>query len=219
MRPIVAIAGAAILVLLTLLCYFVPTGFQQGGSLYAGVGPLHALGSGSAVVEVPSSGTFLPSLPVNLTVSNVPSGARVFVFPCPIGVLNASACLAASPGFIDVYNVTGAGVQTVFLHFNINVGHAFAVTTSATQGAQATYKATVPFWALQTWIVVILLVASVVLVAVGLAKSRPPAPAYGGYDDPNYAGGTLRRFCENCGNRFNDESTMYCPTCGAPRMG
>ncbi len=224
-RPIVAIAGAAILVLLALFSYFVPTGFQQQGALYQGYGPGHAGGGGAAVVSIPSEFTFLPNIPVNVSVSvaDLPAGAlaAVYVIPCPVGVTNASACATGNPQFLLTYNLTSAtsGPQSFYLHFNVNVGHAFVISTTIPRGAQASYTATAPLWALQTWPVVVLLVVGIVLVGVGLshASGSSGSSAYYG-ESAGYGPTPMRRFCESCGSRYTDESTMYCTNCGAPRM-
>lgn len=224
-RPIVAIAGAAILVLLALLSYFVPTGFQQSGSLYQGYGPAHASGGGAAVVDLPAPVTFLPNVPVNVTVTvaDLPAGAMasVYVFPCPTGVTNATTCASGNPPFLLVYNLTSStsGARSIFLHFNVNVGHAFVISTTIPRGAQASYTATAPLLALQTWVFLILMIVGIVLVAVGLSHNPRSSGAPAIYGEPaTYAGGPPSRFCESCGNRFSDDSTAYCTSCGAPRM-
>lgn len=212
MRPVLAIIGTALLVLLGLLSYFVPGGYSTHGDV--------SIGS-PEMVDVPSSTTFLSSLPVTLTMQGVPPGATITVLPCPVGASSASACTGGYPQFLYTYNVSSSdsGPQTVVLRFNINAGHPFLINTTAGYGAQTTYTAQVPLWAEQTWIIVALLVAGIVIVAVGLTSTAPSATSpY--VDMPAYAGGPpAKRFCENCGNPFPDASADQCPACGAPRWG
>ncbi|MDE1819297.1 MAG: hypothetical protein KGI98_00430 [Euryarchaeota archaeon] len=217
-RPVFALVGSAILVLLALLSYFVAAGFQQQNSLYLSSGPLYTGGAGSAVVDPTSSeDTFLPNVPVNVTVTDLPAGATVYAFPCPTGVTNSTQCAKSAPSFIDSWTGNGDG-HPVFLHFNVNVGHAFVLTTNAGRGAQVAYTAKVPLWALQTWVVVIVMIVGIVLVGVGLSRGHSSGSAASYGEPAGYSSPPLRRFCETCGSRFPDDMTMYCPSCGAPRM-
>ena len=210
MRPVLAIVGTAILVILGLLSYFVPGGFTTHGSVSAG---------SPEIVQVPASATFLPSLPVTVTVDNVPAGAQVMVFPCPVGTPDAATCAQNPPPYVVLYTVSASGpaTQTVELRFNINAGHPFVIATTAGYGAQTSYSVTVPLWAEQTWAVALLLILGIALVAAGLT-SHPHRAASTYVDVPAYATPPSgKRFCENCGNPFPDEHASTCPACGAPR--
>lgn len=213
MRPILAILGAAILVAVALAAYFVPAGSSASGTVASG---------DPQVVQVASGYTFLPNVPVSLTVTSLPPGAQVGVIPCPIGVTNPAQCEADSTGFLDVYNNTANVVysSTITLNFNINSGHPFLVLTTASAGAKTTFTATSPLWAGYTILIVALLVASVVLVAIGLHHPHKPRSPQGStyVDRSGYAAeGAPRQFCEACGNPYASDATTFCTNCGAPR--
>lgn len=211
MRPVLAVLGGAILVLIALATYFVPGGYSAGGTVYQG---------SSEVLQTPSGYSFLPTVPVTLTVTGLPPGANVEVVPCPIGATTVQQCTSSPGPFLDAYNYSSSSgyALTVTLKFDINAGHPFLVSTSASQGANVQVQESIPLWAVYTWFITAALVASIVLVAVGLHhEPKPQRPSYY-VDQSGYAAGPApRRFCESCGAPYTDPTTAFCTNCGAPR--
>jgi hypothetical protein len=210
-RPILAVVGGAVLVLVALACYFVPAGTSQTATVYD---------TSPQILQAPPQGySFLGQVPVTLTVSGLPPGSWVGVSPCPMGASSVAQC-TASPQFLSVYNYSAnvGSLKTVTLEFDINSGHPFLVSTSASQGGQLHVTATVPLWAVDTWFILAALVAGVVLVAVGLHhEPKPRAPTYYVETSGYAAAPGPRRFCETCGAPFQDPTTAFCTNCGAPR--
>lgn len=215
MRPIYAIVGGALLVALALVGYFLPSGFSTSGSVSE---------QSPAAVQVPGGGTFLGSVPVTISVDNVPAGGDVRVYSCAVGASSLSSCLAGTVGSVDevVVPMSASGPESVSMEVDLTPGHDFIINTSAGLGSSAaSYKVTVPFWAVQTDVYVAILIVGVVLVGVGLTghpsgKARA-RPSY--VEESGYAGGGAapRRFCESCGEPFPDDTTAFCTTCGAGR--
>lgn len=215
MRPIIAILGAAFLVAIALAAYFVPAGYADSGTVYAG---------SPQVVQVTPGYTILAAVPVTLTINSLPPGANVEITPCPMGATTAAQCSAGSAGFLDEYNNTANVVYStsITLHFDINAGHPFLITTTASYGAKTTFQVASPFWAVYTILLIVVLIAGIVLVAVGLHHQRPvgPAPVSMSYvDQSGYAAGPAPKlFCETCGTAYPEYATPTCLNCGAPRV-
>lgn len=206
MRPVIALLGTIILVVLLVLAYFVAPTTSSSNSVSS---------LSSVQVSLPSGGTLLSTLSVTLTYVDLPKGDQLTIIPCPNEGESASACLSSDPG----WTVVGGGTSGT-LQFEINVGHTFIVTTNAPPGAGTSFTTSVPFWSADT---TYLLAGTIIgLVLAGIGMIRTPEEKYG-YGRPVQtrpapaAAAPLRPFCENCGLRFTSPSQQVCPSCGTPR--